>query len=163
MRTQKPGEGYRDELVACFDLLARPSTMRSVLGTELFDALRRGDMSRLNQIGSKAGEAAEAALAAGPNDWIPARLLKQLVNRFLTTNIRAVLPNGADDFWTPLVSSLLGRSLWEFFPSQIEAIDRGLLQRADTFSLQMPTGAGKTALCETLLYWHARTTDGTDG
>src|SRR5262249_2261603 len=53
------------------------------------------------------------------------------------------------------------RFSWEFFPSQIEAIERGLLQRIETFALQMPTGAGKTALCETLLYWNARTTDGT--
>lgn len=160
MRAQTPSEHDRDELIACFDLLARPNKMRSALGAALIEALRRGDMARLNEIGAMARNAVAVALAAGPNEWIPARLLDQLINRFLTTNVRAVLPNGADEFWTPLVSSLIDRFSWEFFPSQIEAIERGLLQRSETFSLQMPTGAGKTALCETLLYWHARTTHG---
>lgn len=160
MRQQTPAEGDRDELVACFDLLARPANPRSALGAALIDALRRGDMAKLNEITSTARDAVATALAIGPHAWIPARLLEQLLNRFLTTNVRAVLPNGAAEFWTPLVSSLIERFSWEFFPSQIEAIHRGLLQRTETFSLQMPTGAGKTALCETLLYWHARTTDG---
>jgi len=161
MRAQQPPDPDTGAATACFDLLARPADMRSAVGAELLDALRRGDMRRLQEIGTAATAAAGAALRMGPDEWIPARLLEQLLNRFLITNLRAVLPNGADDFWTPLVSSLVDRWSWEFFPSQIEAIERGLLESPGTFSLQMPTGAGKTALCETLLYWHAKTTEGT--
>ena len=71
------------------------------------------------------------------------------------------MPDGQSAQWTPLVESLLNRSpaAWEFFPSQIAAINGGLLTRTETYSLQMPTGAGKTALCETLLYWHARSSE----
>jgi replicative superfamily II helicase len=112
----------------------------------------------LAAIGAVATENAMVALKAGPDEWIPARLFEQLMQRFQAQNVRAVLPEGFGDFWTPLVASLLDRKppSWEFFPSQIEAIERGLLGRTDTFSLQMPTGAGKTTLCETLLYWHAK-------
>jgi Lhr-like helicase len=69
-----------------------------------------------------------------------------------------VLPDGHLDFWTPLVSSLIDRqpSTWEFFPSQIEAIRGGLLSSNESYSLQMPTGAGKTTLCEALLFWHLK-------
>ena len=86
------------------------------------------------------------------------RMLEKLVDRFQNTNLRSVLPEGFSTFWTPLVSSFLDRepATWDFFPSQIQAIQSGLLQRNDTFSLQMPTGAGKTALCETLLYSHLK-------
>jgi superfamily II DNA/RNA helicase len=147
-------EAYR----ACFDFLARPATMTSGTGRALVAALRRGDMNRLEAMAAAAEQEADAALSISPSAWIPARLLERLIKRFLSTNIRAVLPEGGTAFWTPLVSSLLSRRppSWEFFPSQIEAIQRGLLGHPETFSLQMPTGAGKTTLCETLLYWHLK-------
>jgi helicase len=160
IREQAPAEGGTETYRACFDLLGRRTTVTSVLCANLLQALRRGDMDALTQMGASTVANATAALAIGPNEWIPARLLEKLLKRFLSTNIRAVLPEGGDPFWTPLVDSLIDRtpSAWEFFPSQIQAIRQGLLQRDDTFSLQMPTGAGKTALCETLLYWHAKRT-----
>lgn len=147
---------------ACFDLMARPGTMQSAVGRQLVAALRRGDMPALDAICASAVQSARDGLAAGPDAWIPARLFEGLMDRFRATNIRAVLPDGWEGFWNPLVASLLNRTppSWEFFPSQIEAIRQGLLSRDDTFSLQMPTGAGKTALCETLLYWHAKRTEG---
>ena len=76
------------------------------------------------------------------------------IRRFCDANLRSVLPEGGASFWDPLVSSFLGRKppVWEFFPSQIQAVRQGLLTSRETFSIQMPTGAGKTALCETLLY-----------
>ena len=72
-------------------------------------------------------------------------------------NLRAVLPDGYAAFWGPLVNSMLERkpAVFEFFPSQIDAIQAGLLASEVSFSLQMPTGAGKTALCETVLFWQA--------
>lgn len=158
IRTQEPTQGTREEYRACYDLLARPGTLTSRTALELAGSLRRGAMDRLSQVHAAAVAAANAALAVGPDEWVSAKLLERLTERFRTTNIRAVLPQGGTDFWNPLVASLLNRrpSVWEFFPSQIAAIERGLLTSQQSFSLQMPTGAGKTALCETLLYWHAK-------
>lgn len=161
IRSQEPAGNDAESYRACFDLLARPETMKSRIGSALVDALRHGDMAALTRMRERAREDAAAALLVGPDEWISARLFEQLVARFHATNIRAVLPDGSADFWSPFVASLLDRKppSWEFFPSQVEAIERGLLQRTDTFALQMPTGAGKTALCETLLYWHAKRTE----
>lgn len=163
IRDATPGADDTEAYRACFDLIARPSDMTSRVGGQLIGALRRGDMQMLAALGASAAQRAENALRLGPDTWIPARLFEQLMRRFLATNVRALLPlrPGDADFWTPFVRSLLNRRppSWEFFPSQIDAINRGLLVRNETFSLQMPTGAGKTALCETLLYWHAKTTD----
>lgn len=145
--------------LACTDLLARPVAMRSQLGHTLLDALERGDMTRLAEIGERTAAHSFAALDESPTEWIPARLLEKLVGRFINTNVRAVLPAGEDQLWTPFVKSLLHRrpAIWDFFPSQIDAIKRGLIHSTETFSLQMPTSAGKTALSEAILYWHAKT------
>ena len=157
IRKQPPAPGLTDETqLACFDFLARPTEVRSRLVRRLLAALRSGQMEPIEQATAEARDAAQAALLVGPSEWIPARVLQQLLGRFSEINIRAVLPDGYTDFWNALVASLLNRRppIWEFFPSQIDAIRNGLLQRSESFSLQMPTGAGKTALCETLLYSH---------
>lgn len=159
IRDALPGAGETEGYRACFDLLARPVNMTSQVGRKLVEALRGGEMTALAAIGADAIKQSAAALEVGPDTWIPARLFEQLTKRFLATNVRAVLPRGESEFWTPFVTSLLKRRSWEFFPSQMDALRRGLLTRNETFSLQMPTGAGKTALCETLLYWHAKTTE----
>lgn len=158
IQAQKYEPATREEYRACYDLLARPSTLTSRTVVDLVGSLRRGAMDRLSEIHTAAEITAIAALAAGPDEWVSAKLLERLTERFRVTNIRAVLPEGGTDFWDPLVASLLNRrpAVWEFFPSQIAAIERGLLTSKQSFSLQMPTGAGKTALCETLLYWNAK-------
>lgn len=159
VKEQPPEPACMDEIqLACFDLLARPEDIRSQLVRDVLGALRRGQMDSVEQTAERAAEAADSALLEGPHTWIPSRVLQQLLLRFKDRNIRAVLPEGKSESWNPLVSSLLDRkpSTWEFFPSQIEAIRGGLLERREGFTLQMPTGAGKTALCEILLYWHLR-------
>ena len=87
------------------------------------------------------------------------------MDRFDLRNVRAVLPDGGDPLWDGLVASFLARRppVWEFFPSQVRAIESGLLTSDASFALEMPTGAGKTALCETLLYYHAQATPGSLG
>lgn len=140
---------------ACHDFLTRRAGPESELGTRVLTALRRGDLQTLDRLVEDVTDVARRALLDGPEPWIQARLLQQLLTRFRRTNIRAVLPDGTSDRWTPLVSSFLNRStpIWDFFPSQIEAIEGGLLDER-TVSLQMPTGAGKTALSETLIFSH---------
>lgn len=155
----RPPAGPDDDVkLACFDLLARQLDPRSRLIRSLLNALRRGDLATIDQAARESVADARGALYDGPIAWIPAQLLQQLLSRFRETNLRAVLPDGHSDFWNPLVISLLARRppTWEFFPSQIDAIQQGLLNRSETFSLQMPTGAGKTTLCETLLYYHLK-------
>jgi helicase len=145
--------------LACTDLLGRPTAMRSQLGQSLLNAVAQGDLQHIENIRLQTEVDAADKLSDNPIDWIPARLLEKLVSRFSSTNLRAVLPQGELVFWTPFVQSLLMRrpAIWEFFPSQIDAIKRGLIDSEQTFSLQMPTSAGKTALAEAVLYWHAKT------
>lgn len=141
---------------ACFDLLARPSVLQSDLARALKEELKAGALDRIQARVEESIASAQGALQEGPEAWVVATLFSRLLIRFSQTNLRAVLPQGADLFWTPLIRSLVDRqpSTWEFFPSQIQAIQGGLLSNAESYAMQMPTGAGKTTLCETLLYWH---------
>ncbi len=141
---------------ACYDFLARPGSLQSKFARQTLDDLKAGAVDRLVARRAELQQYESAALNDGPEEWIVARLLGRCFARFQETNVRAVLPNGTDPFWTPLVRSLVDRqpSTWEFFPSQVQAIRGGLLGDDASYALQMPTGAGKTTLCETLIYWH---------
>lgn len=156
MRKSKRPTDIESLRAACFDFLARPSVLQSSIGQAIQEDLKNGALDRIDARIEESIVEAEAALQTGPDDWIVARLLSQLFIRFRQSNLRAVLPDGASPFWTPLIQSLVERqpSTWEFFPSQIQAIQGGLLANDASYALQMPTGAGKTTLCETLLYWH---------
>jgi len=151
-------DAFSDIQRACYELLSRPSTIKSAHVEELINAVRRGDLALVQEQVKQAAEKEAAALKAGPDEWIGWRLFKEMVSRFEKANVRAVLPDGESDFWDPLVQSLLDRSppVWDFFPSQIDAIRSGLLEKEKTFSIQMPTGSGKTALSEILLFHHLR-------
>lgn len=141
---------------ACYDFLARPGTLQSEFARDLQEELKAGMLDRIAARGEALRQSEILALEDGPEAWIVARLMTRLHARFQQTNLRAVLPDGAHPFWTTLVRSLVERqqSTWEFFPSQIQAIRGGLLTNTRSYAMQMPTGAGKTTLCETLLYCH---------
>lgn len=140
---------------AAVDLLARRPNPDSDLVRRLREAVRIGDSETISTAVRQQEIEVAGALKQGPTEWATARVLQQLLVRFAETNVRAVLPEGASELWSPFVNSLMSRTppVWDYFPSQIAALQKGLLERAESFSLQMPTGAGKTALCETLIYW----------
>ena len=143
---------------ACYELLSRPPTIRSADVNALIGAVRRGNLALIREQVKQAVEKEAAALKAGPNEWVGWRLFREMVSKFEKANVRAVLPDGESDFWDLMVQSLLDRTppVWDFFPSQINAIRSGLLEKEKTFSIRMPTGSGKTALSEILLFYHLK-------
>lgn len=156
MRQVRSGSWPTDTHRACYDFLARPYRLTSERVSSLVDALARGDLDSIGRARTSSAAAATEALYVGPEEWVAERVFSSLVDRFSRTNLRAVLPDGGSQRWNPLIASLLGRTrpVWDFFPSQITAIEAGLLTGTESFSMQMPTGAGKTALTETLLFNH---------
>lgn len=147
---------YTEQERACVDLLAQSLAPTSEIAIQLIEALRQGNAPAIAELLQQAEAMAAGLVAEGPEAWLPAHLLSRLLRRFSATNIRAVLPDGYGSFWNPLVKSLLDRQppLREFFPSQMQAIGAGLTDSPAPYSMQMPTGAGKTALTEVLLYRH---------
>jgi hypothetical protein len=156
MRRANPAFWELDSFRACYDLLARPLRPRSDRIAGVVAAVAAGEIDRVAAAREQTASDVGVALNAGPDEWVSTRVLASLLERFEFANIRAVLPNGDAARWTPLVNSLLSRRppVWDFFPSQVEAIRAGLLGSEQAFSMQMPTGAGKTALTETLIFDH---------
>ncbi|MCE5212857.1 MAG: DEAD/DEAH box helicase [Deltaproteobacteria bacterium] len=96
-------------------------------------------------------------LREDPRKFIAAKLTLSCLERFAETNVWDILRQYAAHYTTELWQPFLGNTrafpLWELLPSQLTAIRAGILGDDDeTFSLQMPTSAGKTALCELLIY-----------
>ena len=150
-------EQYTGARLACIELLIRPTLTKSTFVSRLKNILIKGDSDLLSEISDRLSHQVPIALSKGPDKWIPMKLLEHLFQQFNSTSLRAVLPETGDSsFWDDLIRSFVRRGVWDFFPSQIHAINSGLLTSTESFSLQMPTGAGKTALCETLLYSHLK-------
>jgi helicase len=156
MRQTQPTDWNDDVHLTCYELLTRRRRAESVRVQDLVSNVRAGSIEAIEGLVARADQEARSALQDNPDEWVPRRLQAALLRAFQTSNLRAVLPDGAEPQWNPLVTSFLdrGQPVWDFFPSQIEAIEAGLLRSPDTFTLQMPTGAGKTALAETLLFSH---------
>ncbi|WP_460799008.1 hypothetical protein [Microbacterium sp. GXF0217] len=132
---------------AAYELLTRSTSPSTPLTGALLQSVRAGDLQIVDAAVAAAEDGTAQALDVGPEEWVAHRLYLALLQRFQQTNLRAVLPDGVSRRWDPLVESFLDRKqpVWDFFPSQIEAIDAGLLTSSQSYSLQMPTGAGKTA------------------
>lgn len=143
---------------ACYELLSRPATIQSEEVRAIVAAIRRGDLGEVRRRREEAQLREEEALGIGPDLWVGWRLFSAMLTRFEATNVRAVLPDEEGEFWQPLVRSFLGQRppVWDFFPSQQDAVRSGLLGASLSYAVQMPTGAGKTALTETLLFYHLR-------
>lgn len=156
MRRADPQFWETDVETAAYELLTRPMNPDTPLTGALLESVRAGDLQIVHAAVAAAEDSAAQALDAGPEEWVAHRLYLALLQRFQQTNLRAVLPDGVIRRWDPLVESFLDRQqpVWDFFPSQIEAINAGLLTSSQSYSLQMPTGAGKTALTETLIFDH---------
>ncbi|WP_029263987.1 MULTISPECIES: DEAD/DEAH box helicase [unclassified Microbacterium] len=153
-RDADPAHFHLDAQQAAYDLLTRSVRPSSESIAALIAAVRTGQSDVLQAAVDEARQDTARALEIGPDEWVAHRLHVALLERFRSANLRAVLPDGGAARWDRLVESFLDRSLpvWEFFPSQIEAIDAGLLSSDESYSLQMPTGAGKTALTEALIF-----------
>ena len=158
--TMRESQGLSAEegFAKCEDFLSRPSTFQSEEMPLLVDSVRLNRLQQIRMMTDQARTNADAALSEGPDAWILARLYQLLIEEFSQTNLRAVLPRREQNYWLPLVKLFLSQSppRFEFFSSQIEAIKKGLLESSESFSLQMPTGAGKTTLSEVLFFDHLK-------
>ncbi len=155
-READPSHFDLDVQRAAYDLLTRSLRPSSASIVALVNAVRTGRIDVLEAAVADAYQSTARALDVGPDEWVAHRLHAALLERLRKANLRAVLPNGSARRWDRLVESFIDRSnpVWEFFPSQVEAIDAGLLSSDESYSLQMPTGAGKTALTEALIFNH---------
>lgn len=82
-------------------------------------------------------------------------LAESILKKFRTNNIWAdLLKHNTSDHWSSYIDKTIKKSfpVWDFFPSQKTAIEKGILNSLQSIALQTPTSSGKTAICELLIY-----------
>jgi len=91
------------------------------------------------------------------SNFIYAKLSTILLRKFATDNIWNDLLSTSElpkEAWLDFVR--IKQGTWSFFPSQRQTLHQGILVRNETFSLQMPTSAGKTTLTEIIIYHYIK-------
>lgn len=150
-------ENALEEESFLYGFLGRKLTGENPLEKLLSDILQSDATNDLSELSTTLEKEMISGLREDPRKFIAAKLALSCLNRFSEFNVWDVLRHHAShytaDLWQPFLGNPQVSPPWELLPSQLVAIRAGLLGDADeTFSLQMPTSAGKTSLCELLIY-----------
>jgi helicase len=151
-------KGALEEEAFLHGFLAKSLKEEHPLEQTLLESLRADTIEvSLNALRGTFEKRAIVGLEEDPRLFIAAKLTQFCLQRFSDTNVWATLRQYASNYttelWLPFLGSTRAFPIWELLPSQVAAIKCGILGDTDeTFSLQMPTSAGKTALCELLIY-----------
>ena len=86
-------------------------------------------------------------------DFYMTSVLRCVLKKFRESNIWHSLRKIDSDFnWKPYVAHSYGQHILSFLPSQQDALDKGLIGFDGSFSLKMPTSAGKSYITELIIY-----------
>lgn len=90
-------------------------------------------------------------------DFFESTLLQRVLEKFAVDNLREDLYRFAPNTdWNDYIRYAVNRHILSFLPSQREAFENGLLSFKRSFSLHMPTSAGKSFITELLIYQELR-------
>jgi len=91
-------------------------------------------------------------------------LTEKILLKFKENNIWIDLlkQNNDKSFWKEYIETSISKKfpIWDFFPSQKEALEKGLLGKYKSIALQTPTSSGKTAISELIIYYEIKNNPG---
>ena len=139
------------------DFLSHRAGQDYPLAKQLDEFMQQGNPEVLHRLIEDLSARSKAGLHEEPRKFIAATLATFAMRRFAQTNIWKNLQESAasanPELWRPFFFNSRSFAMWELLPSQITAFRSGLLKADDqAVSLQMPTSAGKTSLCEILIF-----------
>ena len=115
--------------------------------------LTTGDASVLSDYIDFLENRAEQMEYNDADDFFDSQLLLHILNKFRNDNIRKDLYDfGSSGTWEKYITYSYSKHIFSFLPSQREALRKGLLSFNRSFSLRMPTSAGKSYITELLIY-----------
>lgn len=124
---------------------------------DLFDSLdsyiESGEERYLDKLVLKVAERCEMLNFTSLDEFFDCYIFKYLLNKFTHDNIWSDLMKADPDTeWGDYVDFSRSQGILQFLPSQRDAIEKGLLTYERSFSLKMPTSAGKSYITELLIY-----------
>lgn len=115
--------------------------------------LTRGDDAELLKFKALLEKRAEQMTYDNADDFFDSQLLLHVLNKFQEDNIRKDLYTFDNTVsWNLYLKYTFRKHIFSFLPSQREALHKGLLSFNRSFSLRMPTSAGKSYITELLIY-----------
>lgn len=115
--------------------------------------LTKGDNAELLKFKALLEERAEQMTYDNADDFFDSQLLLHVLNKFQEDNIRKDLYTFDNTVsWNQYLNYTFRKHIFSFLPSQREALHKGLLSYNRSFSLRMPTSAGKSYITELLIY-----------
>ncbi len=140
-----------DKLLLFF--LSRKIKYKTQLSEHLYKFVETGNIVELNFLLKVLHEKKNKD---GIGDYLSTKIAIVLIEIFKKNNVWEDLKEFAtgeynQDWKNYIKNNLTVKNIWNFFPSQRVALKGELLSSNNTKSLQMPTSAGKTAICELLI------------
>lgn len=115
--------------------------------------LTKGDNAELSKFKTLLKGRAEQMNYDNADDFFDSQLLLHVLNKFQEDNIRKDLYTFDNTVsWNHYLKYTFRKHIFSFLPSQREALHKGLLSYNRSFSLRMPTSAGKSYITELLIY-----------
>ena len=112
-----------------------------------------GGEGALKAIKHKLQEKIEQNAYISLDDFFDTQVAVWVMERFCESNLwKILIPHGGEKLWGEYIEYSVKQHIYALLPSQEDAISKGLLDFTRSFSLKMPTSAGKTFLTELLVF-----------
>lgn len=112
-----------------------------------------GDEGVLDWIENRLKQKIEQNSFQSLDDFFDTHIVVVVLARFRASNLwRLLMPFGGKEFWGEYIGYSIKNHIFALLPSQEDAVSKGLLSYSRSFSLKMPTSAGKTFLTELLVF-----------
>ena len=120
---------------------------------KLEDFVISGDEELLLQVTGEYNKKYDEQNFESPTDFYMTSVLRCVLMKFCDSNLWKSLRRIDGDFeWKNYAQHSYIQHILSFLPSQQDAIDKGLIGFEGSFSLKMPTSAGKSYITELLIY-----------
>lgn len=119
----------------------------------LMGYMSSGDESLLDRIEGWINHKVDTNDYLNLDDFFDTHITLAVLEQFRNSNLWRILnPYGGKEIWGDYIAYSVRGNIFSLLPSQEDAILKGLLKYTRSFSLKMPTSAGKTFLTELLVY-----------
>lgn len=142
-----------DRFVICF--LKRELDAQNRLCRSLNLFLQTGAGVFLQTLRRRIQSIKTSAYSSDPYVFSVAFLAEVIIDKFMANNIWGdLIVHNMRTHWRDYVQLATKKTfpVWDFFPSQKIALQRGVLNTLNSIALQTPTSSGKTAICELIIY-----------
>ncbi len=142
-----------DKFVLCF--LKRKLDEQNSYCKLLNEYLTTGDEKLIQELLQRIEAQKAIAYKHNPYEFSVCFLAESILKKFSTSNIWTdLLKHNTSAHWSSYIEKTIKKSfpVWDFFPSQKTALEKGILNSLQSIALQTPTSSGKTAICELLIY-----------